>query len=171
MTHPRAAAAGRLVGLVACVGMAILISLWFVVLGTYSFQPRLDVDVPPRADLGFAGQMGLGLGVFCAAAIFVWAGVASLRRESRRRTLVAAVALLVVAAAAAVLALRAPTLIHPVREVSEGVVDKSLEGAGPWVTYFWTVGGGALGCAALLVALAPRRDEDWSQAPDLADSR
>lgn len=171
MTHSRAVAAGRLVGMVACVGMASLISIWFVLLAIYSFQPREGGLIAPRADLSFVAQLGLGLGVVCTAAIFVWAGIAMLSREQRRRSLPASIALLVVAATAAVLALISPTLIHPVRDVVEGGVDRSLEGAGPWVAYFWALSGGALGCAALLLVLAPRGDEDSPQTRDPADGR
>lgn len=131
MIHSRAVAAGRLVGMVACVGMAILVSIWFALLAIYSFQPREGGLIAPRADLSLVAQLGLGLGVVCTAAIFVRAGITMLSRGSRRASLAASVALLVVAATAAVLALMSPTLIHPVREVLEGGVDRSLEGAGP----------------------------------------
>lgn len=94
--------------------------------------------------------------MFAAAFTFATAGMLFVRRSAARRLLASAFALLAVAGGMAALAAFAPAFIHPVHEFADGV-DRSLDGAVPWVTYFATVAAMAMVGAVLVLCPAAAR--------------
>ena len=123
-----------------------------------------------RAALGVRGHLGLGMGVFVAAYVLVGTGVRVARSGGSRRRLAPVLPLLLVAGGMTVLAAYAPAFIHPVRGFADGV-DRSLEGAMPWVTYFATVGFMAVVGVAAVLCLAAVQTARSGRRRRCADGR
>lgn len=169
MDDSRVTSMVRWTALVACFAASAVTCLWFVMLAIDSFM-RQEGSGLPRADLGMRGQLALAVGVLAAASVFVWTGVTLARSGGSRRRLAPVPPLLLVVGGMTVLAAYAPTFIHPVRGFADGV-DRSLEGAIPWVTYFATVGAMALVSVAAVLCLAAAPAVCSGRRGRLADSR
>jgi len=169
MSDSRVTSMLRWTALLACFGASAVTCLWFVMLAIDSFM-RQEGSGLPRADLGMRGQLALGVGVLAAASVFVWTGVRLARSGGSRRRLAPVLPLLLVAGGMTVLAAYAPAFIHPVRGFADGV-DRSLEGAMPWVTYFATVGFMAVVGVAAVLCLAAVQTARSGRRRRCADGR